>query len=134
MISQSLIDAVEWVVNATLVTSVLFPLGTLTFWPWWQTSWGWNLIALDLALGVAVFPEVLEFDFGLRDVALFTWVQVTALSLVILTMAWRTVMIYRAQKNGAAGRHERGGASPRKTGTHSGTGPGQTLSPGEPRS
>lgn len=103
MISQSLVDAVEWVLNVTVCTSVLFPAVTSFFWPWWQTGWGRNLIALDLALVPAVLPEVLEIDFGLRYVVFFTWVQVIGLSAIILIMAWRTVMIWRAQRSGAAG-------------------------------
>lgn len=85
--------------NATFFASALFPAVTSFYWPWWRTEWGWNLVVLDLALAVAVFPTLLALDFGIRA-QVFYWAQVTGLSVVALVIPWRTFMIWRAQRAG----------------------------------
>lgn len=86
--------------NVTFFTSLLFPVVTAFFWPWWASAWGRNIVSLELGIAVTLLPAVLYRDFGTDSLAL-RWVQVAALATVPLIVIWRVVMIWRAQRAGA---------------------------------
>lgn len=101
---QFLADAGNALENLTFFVSLLFPLVTAFFWPWWESSWGRNIVSLELGIAVTLLPGVLFRDFGVNDLALH-WVQLLALATVPLIVVWRVVMIWRTQRAAALRRH-----------------------------
>jgi hypothetical protein len=101
MVDQPLLDAAQWAANFALWGSLFFPLVTSRFWPWWQSWWGWNIVSFDLALGGTSFPYMLVLDWKIRGTWL-VWTEVFFLSASFAIIAWRTVMIWTSQREGAA--------------------------------
>lgn len=99
MVSQSLMDALEWAVNATFWTSLFFPIVIAGVWPWWQDWFGQTMVALDLCVAGAAAQGVLRYDFGIRSTSL-AWADVVFLVLVTAVIVWRTIMIFRTQRKG----------------------------------
>ena len=100
--SADLLTIISWEVNAGFIISLLFPVVTRFFWPWHQSWWGWNTVLLELSIAGTLFPSFLYRDFHLIDTPL-EWSQVVFLALVIINVLWRTVMIWRTQRDGAEG-------------------------------
>lgn len=100
MIDQPLVDAVEWAVNLAFWGAVLFPAAVGLIWPWWRDWWGQNMVALDLCVAGTTLGLVLRYDWGVKSVSL-AWVDVVSLSLSFVVIAWRAVMIFRAQRSSA---------------------------------
>lgn len=96
-------------VQAGFWAAVSFPLVTAFFWPWWQHLWGWTIVALDTALALALFGDVLVLEFGMATTGLngriFSWVEAISLCLIPCIIAWRTVLTFMTQRRGR-GRHE----------------------------
>jgi hypothetical protein len=90
---------VDWEVNAGFLISLLFPIVTRLYWPWNESWWGINIIALEMAIAGTLFPSFVFLDFGVDDLAL-RWFQVVSLGAVIATLIWRAVMIWLTQWNG----------------------------------
>lgn len=95
---QVLIDLSRIALNVIFWSCVAFPLIGI-FWPWWRSSWGWNIVSLEIALALAVMGSVLQIDFGLRSDHLlsFFWITTASLCLVPVIVVWRAVMILREQ-------------------------------------
>jgi len=96
-----LLMAVHWEVNGGFLVSLLFPLVTRIFWPWHLSWWGWNTVLLELSIAGTLFPSCLHIDFSITSSPL-EWTQVAFLGLVIVNVLWRTVMIWRTQREGSA--------------------------------
>ena len=76
----------------------LFPVIMATFWPWWQSWWGRNIVSLETALSVALLPSVLHREFGINtDTYFYGWAVVAALFAAAVIVIWRSVMIIRTQ-------------------------------------
>lgn len=101
MVDQPLLDAAQWAVNFAFWGSIVFPAVTAAFWPWWQTWWGWNIISFDAALGGASLPYVLVLNWRVTGTWL-VWMEVLCLGAGFVIIAWRTAMIWRTQRDGAA--------------------------------
>jgi hypothetical protein len=112
-------EVLEWEVNACFVVSLLFPVVTRLYWPWHKSSWGWNIVMLEIGIAGAIFPSWLFIDFRVSDQPL-ELVQVISLALVFANVVWRAAMIYRSQRAGALD----GEASP---GDNRASGPGSSL-------
>lgn len=104
MSNYSLITSVHWEINIAFAASLLFPVVTRFFWPWNESSWGWNIVTLDLSIAGTLLPSFLKLDFGILDLPL-EWSQVVFLGLVTVNIIWRTVMIWTVQRKGG-GRDE----------------------------
>ena len=77
----------------------LFPFVMGIVWPWWQTWWGRNIVSLEVALAVVLFPSILHREFGLNtDTYFFGWIAVAALFAASAIVIWRSIMIYRVQR------------------------------------
>jgi hypothetical protein len=98
---NALLLSVHWEVNIGFFVSLLFPFITRFFWPWHLSWWGWNTVLLEVSIAGTLFPSVLHLDFHITDVPL-EWTQVVFLALVTINVLWRTVMIWRTQRDGAA--------------------------------
>jgi len=103
-------EVTEWEVNACFIASVLFPVVTRLYWPWHESSWGWNIVMLEIGIAGAILPSWLFIDFRVSSQTL-ELLQVISLALVFVNVVWRAVMIYRSQRAGALD----GEASPRGT-------------------
>lgn len=88
-------------VNFVFVTSLLFPVVTGSYWPWWRSWWGRNIVGLEICIAATLMEAVLYIDFGIDNIAL-RWTQIMALSMVGVFVAWRAVMIWRTQRDGTA--------------------------------
>jgi hypothetical protein len=97
-----LLTIVGWEVNAGFCVSMLFPAVTRFFWPWHLSWWGWNTVMLELSIAGTLFPSVLYRDLHITS-GVLEWLQVIFLALVIVNVLWRTVMIWRTQRDGAEG-------------------------------
>lgn len=95
----ALLDAADAEVMVAFWVSLAFPFVTRFFWPWNESWWGWNIVMLDLSIAGALFPDWLYLTFHISDVWL-QWLQVFFLGLVTVNVVWRTVMIWRTQRNG----------------------------------
>lgn len=126
---QLLADIVRWEVNACFLVSMLFPVVTWFFWPWHESSWGWNIVLLEIGIAGTLFPSWLLVDFHVTDLPL-EWVQVVFLALVPVNVIWRTVIIWRVQRKGAVRRP----SLLRTPGKRLGIFPGHPRWPGAPRS
>ncbi len=81
--------------------SLLFPVVTRFFWPWHLSWWGWNTVLLELSIAGTLFPSWLYLTFHVSSIGLL-WCQVIFLALVVANVVWRTVMIWRTQRQGSA--------------------------------
>jgi hypothetical protein len=97
MVDQPLIDAVQWAVNLSFWSSLVFLVFTTAIWPWWKDWWGQSMMAFDLCISGAVFPSLLSVDWSVHGTGRL-WVTVVFLLLVPVVIGWRTVMIFRAQR------------------------------------
>lgn len=95
----------EWAVNFSFWASVAFFIGIGVVWPWWKSFWGVNIVSLEGALMLAMFPFALSYEFGIRirDSPVFAWIEATALWLVGIIVVWRGYMIISQQVRGATG-------------------------------
>lgn len=103
-------------VFATFLAALLFPLvgvkvrmGIIRvsgFWPWWQHSWGWNIVCFDEAVAIALLPSWLHHVFGINpETTTFLALDAVAIWSVLGIIAWRTVLIWIAQRRrGSYGR------------------------------
>lgn len=94
----------DWIQDAVLVgffASLLFPFVGLYF-PWWRHQFGWNLIAFDGAITIALFPAFLHRVFGVPLIGLgYMYTVAVALTAIPVIVAWRAIVLYQAQRAGA---------------------------------
>lgn len=97
---QLISDVSEFAVWFTFMTSLLFTPVTSLFWPWWKSTWGWNIVSLEFCIALALLAPWLRFAFGIRTSsnALAAWLEVAAVLLCGMIVAWRAVMIYLTQR------------------------------------
>lgn len=99
--NYTLLDISRAEVIAGFWASLMFPFVTRLFWPWNESWWGWNTVLLELSIAGTLFPSWLFLTFHVNNAGL-QWCQVTFLGLVVVNVIWRTVMIWRTQRQGAA--------------------------------
>jgi hypothetical protein len=100
MVDQPLLDAVQWAANFTFWGSaVVFPALTARFWPWWKSDWGWNIVLFELVVGGTSLPYVLLLNWHIHGTWL-AWMEAVFLSTAFVVLAWRTVIIWHAQREG----------------------------------
>ena len=98
--AQFVADATRDVVVAAFLASVLFVVVYTAMAPWWRTSIGRALVAMDAGLALTLAPSSLHMIFGLTVTASagFGWYYLASLPLVAGSTLWRTWIIYRAQR------------------------------------
>lgn len=117
---QLLIDLINDAVAVALPVAILFPLIGLPrfvagrfkiqgYWPWYHSTWGWNLVVFDLIIGLAVLPAWLHRILGLNPATLyFEWIEVVSLWSIPIVILWRAILIWRAQRGGDTSETRRG--------------------------
>jgi len=101
---QFLGDWIQDVVLAGFVSAFLF-FATSLFYPWWKSEFGWNVMALDVAIGLALTPAFLHRVFNVPVTSIwFLYVEAAALSAVPVIVAWRIWVFYKIQRAGASER------------------------------
>jgi hypothetical protein len=105
VIPQALADFIDYGANVAFWASVGFFLSTSVIWPWWRSFWGVNIIALEGALGLALLPFIMSYDFGVRIVSslVFAWVEGVSLWLIGIIIVWRGFLVVSQQLRGAVG-------------------------------
>ena len=101
----------EIALQAAFWASAVFPLVTSLFWPWWQSEWGRNIIALEAAIALTLLPDILIIEFGMVPGStpghVLLWTATVSLCLVTVIIVWRGALIFRAQRAGRARDRER---------------------------
>jgi hypothetical protein len=98
--AQLIRDIDQWAIWFSFLASALFTPVTSVFWPWWQTSWGWNIVTLELCVSLALLYPWLHYAFGLTVAAYpFAWMQAASIALVGAVVIWRTVLIWQTQRH-----------------------------------
>lgn len=103
--NYSLLTIVHWEINVVFLTSLLFPVVTRFYWPWNESSWGWNIISLELSIAGCLLPSFLYIDFRIDD-WLLRWSQVIFLAMVGVIVLWRAVIIWQTQRKGLSDKAE----------------------------
>jgi hypothetical protein len=98
---QFLTDWANDAVPVAFWACALWPALVAWFWPWWQHQWGWNMVIKTELIAVALLASVLRREFGVQNVYVLAWTVVAAVTLIPVVIAWRTVLIWRAQRDGA---------------------------------
>lgn len=88
-------------INVAFITSVLFTPVVSVFWPWWDEPWGQNIVVLELCIAGSLLSSWLFIDFGINALV-FQWFTAACLTLVPLIIAWRMMLIWKAQRLAAA--------------------------------
>jgi cation transport ATPase len=100
----------DWLQIAVLVAffvAVLFPAVVPIFWPWWRHAIGWNIVSMDLAVGIALFPAFLRrIGIVLSPLTMLVLASVS-ITVVPIIIVGRGFVLYRAQKAGAVAARER---------------------------
>jgi hypothetical protein len=100
---QALADFINYGANVAFWASVSFFFLTSLVWPWWRSFWGVNIIALEGALGLALLPFIMSYDFGVHIVSslVFAWVEGVSLWLIGVIIVWRGFLVVSQQLRGA---------------------------------
>jgi len=98
---QIAIDIINWGVNVGFVVTFTFPGWIRLIWKWTESDWGWNTVALDMAVAVALLPSWVHRVFNLKpDTYLFIWIVAGSLWAILIIVIWRAYIIYRIQRHG----------------------------------
>lgn len=90
-----------WLISLVFWLSVAFPVLVSAFWPWWESWWGRNLVALEACIALDLLPEILIIYFHMGvDIVFFEWFQDGALALTCLVIIWRFIMTWQTQRAG----------------------------------
>jgi hypothetical protein len=99
--TQLAIDIINWGINVAFVSSILFPVAIRPIWAWTESAWGWNTIAFDVVVALALLPVWLHRTFNLNPGSLmFLWIQAASLCAIPVIIIWRTWIIWRVQRHG----------------------------------
>ena len=106
-----LADISDEIEIGTFLVTLLFPLVTSTFWKWWRSDLGWTITVMDILLCLTFMFPAIHLIFGLNDDTLFFQWFLSVLFLVQPVVAWRAIVLYRAQRDPVPGngRHAENG-------------------------
>lgn len=90
----------EWGVNAAFIIPFLFPFVVRLYWDWTKSSWGWNIVTLELAIALALIRSFLVVDFNIsRGAIWFEWLTVVSLWAIPIIIVWRAYIIWHRQRH-----------------------------------
>jgi hypothetical protein len=99
----------EWGLNLSFIVPFLFPFVVRTYWDWTKSSWGWNIISLELAISLAVLRSFIIVDFHVtRGSEWFDWLTVASLWAIPVIVVWRAYIIWHRQRHIANPEKENG--------------------------
>jgi hypothetical protein len=105
---QLIIDSINDGVNVAFIVTLLFPLVGLPrigrlklgFWPWYKSDWGWNMVAFDACVSLALLPiwahRALNLD---SNSYFFGWMEAASIWLIPAIVLWRVFLIWQAQRH-----------------------------------
>ena len=98
--AQFLADASKWVIQLAFWSSLAFPVWYSIWAPWWRSSIGRAIVALDSAIALATGPATIGLIFGASVVAspVFSWTTIFAFGCIPVITAWRMVIVFRVQR------------------------------------
>lgn len=96
-----LMDWEDAAIGAAFWTCLLWPLIVRSFWPWYRDQWGWNMIIKTEMIALALLAPILHLEFGIQPGLGLLWIGAVAITMIPVAVAWRTVIIYRDQRDGA---------------------------------
>lgn len=101
---QFLADWIEDAIIIAFVCAILFPaIGFI--YRWWDSSFGWNMIVFDFAVGLALFPAFLHRVFNVNATSYaFLYIEALSITAVPVIVLWRVWAIYGIQRAGAVAR------------------------------
>lgn len=96
---QLIADLVNWGINAAFLFPFLFPAVVRLYWAWEKSDWGWNIVALDLAVALALLPIFVNHVFNVSVTGyFFGWLEVSSIWLIPVIIVWRMIIIWRNQR------------------------------------
>jgi hypothetical protein len=103
--AQFLADASEWVIQAAFWCSLAFIAWYSALAPWYRSSVGRAIVALDSAIALATLPAVLGLIFGAELVTgrFFQWLTICAFACIPVITTWRMWIVWKLQRRGALG-------------------------------
>jgi hypothetical protein len=96
-----LMDWATWASGVAFWVCLTWPLVIATFWKWWQSEWGWNMVSKTELIALALLPTTCVLEFGLREGWALQWLLVISISLIPVVVCWRTWIIFRGQFEGS---------------------------------
>src|ERR1700760_2009993 len=99
--AQLVADVINWGINIAFVITLAFPIGVRPFWNWTDSDWGWNIIAFDSVVSLALLPAWLHLTIGINPSGLgFLWVEAGSIWSIPVIVIWRAWIIYNVQRHG----------------------------------
>lgn len=96
--TRLVVDLDTIVTMETFWVSVVVITGVSLFWRWWHSSFGRMFMTLDILIGTAFIPGVLERLFNLADNAAFDWFAIVDVGMVGPVLLWRAYLLWRMQQ------------------------------------
>jgi hypothetical protein len=98
-----ILDLIEDGINVAFIVTLLFPflgLPKVGIWPWWQHDWGWNMVAFDVCVALALLPSWLRRVLGVDpNTYIFGWVVAISIWAIPCIVLWRVLLIWQAQRS-----------------------------------
>lgn len=101
MTEQILQDWGAVAIGVAFWSCLVWPAVVRLFWPWNHDVWGWNMALKTEMIALALLPTILKLEFGVSPGIGLLYVEVVAITLIPVILAWRTWIIWRAQRAGA---------------------------------
>jgi hypothetical protein len=96
---QLLMDISNILVQLVFWLCVGFVAGTSTFWPWWKTDLGWNIILKTAIIADILLPVNLHILFGINIRTLFwQWWGVVNFGAIGVVVTWRFAVLWTIQR------------------------------------
>lgn len=95
------VDVINWGINVAFISSALFPIAIRPIWKWTDSDWGWNTVAFDIAIAIALLPVWLHRTFNFSPSSpMFLWIQAASICAIPVLIIWRCWIIWQVQRHG----------------------------------
>lgn len=98
---QLLRDWIDYAAQVAFWACATWPFLVRFIWPWNDSQWGWNMVIKVELIALALLGSVLRYEFGIGSGYALLWTMALAITLIPVVLAWRTWIIWRAQRDGA---------------------------------
>ena len=85
-------------VQGIFYSALLFVLAVSAFWPWWRSQLGWSITAQEVAFAAAFLTAMITYWTGGDVPHWMNWAAIAAAWAVPPLLAWRAVVIFKAQR------------------------------------
>jgi hypothetical protein len=95
---QFLLDTSSWLVPIVFWISITMIPAVSAIWPWWKTSWGWNIMSIPMVIAATLVSSGLHYTFGIDAQSLwFDWLVIIGLTIAGVAELHRLFLIIRGQ-------------------------------------